>query len=55
MQAFINKHGQNTGRVEHQQTGMAQARHKSSPVNRRGRSVAKVIRGKTKRDNPGTR
>ncbi len=50
MQAFINKHGQNTGRVKQQQTGMARARHKSSPVSRRGRSVANVIQGAKQRE-----
>ncbi len=29
MHSFIHRHGQNTGRVEHQQSGMAQTRHKS--------------------------
>ncbi len=29
--SFIERHGQNTGRVKHQQTGMAQTRHKSNP------------------------
>ncbi len=31
--------------LKHQQTGMARAKHKSSPVNRRGRSVANIIQG----------
>ncbi len=31
VQAFIMKHGQNTGRDEQQQTGMAQARQKNNP------------------------
>ncbi len=50
MQAFIHRHGQNTGRVEQQQMGKARARHKSSPVNRRGRSVANVIQGAKQRE-----
>ncbi len=42
-------------RVKQWQTGISWARHKSSPVNRWGRSAANVIQGgKTKRDNPGT-
>ncbi len=50
MKVFINKHGQNAGRVEHQQTDMARARHKSSPVSRRGRSAANVIQGAKQRE-----
>ncbi len=50
MQAFINKHGQNTGRFEHQQTGTARGRQKSSPVNRRGRLAANVIQGAKQRE-----
>ncbi len=48
VQAFINKHGQNTGRVEHQQTGMVHTRHKSGQVNRK--SSANVIQGAKQRE-----
>ncbi len=48
MQAFINKHGQNAGRVEHQQTDIR--RHKTSPVSRWGRSAANVIQGAKQRE-----
>ncbi len=50
MQAFINKHCQNKGRVEHQQTGLARTKHKSSPVNRQGRSAVNVIQGAKQRE-----
>ncbi len=50
MQAFINKHGQNAGRVEHQQTDMARTRHKKSPVSRQSRSAANVIKGAKQRE-----
>ncbi len=50
MQAFIHRHGQDTGRVEQQQIGMAWARHKSTPVNRRSRSEVNVIPGAKQRE-----
>ncbi len=47
---LFTRHGQNISRVEQQQTGKEQARHKSSPVNRWGRSVANVIQGAKRRE-----
>ncbi len=47
---LFTRHGQNISRVEQQQTGKEQARHKSSPVNRWGRSAANVIQGAKRRE-----
>ncbi len=47
---LFTRHGQNISRVEQQQTGKEQARHKSSPVNRWGQSAANVIQGAKRRE-----
>ncbi len=45
LQIFIHKHGQNTGRVKQQQTGMAWARQKSKHWASVGLQSANVIQG----------
>ncbi len=55
LQGFIVKHGQNTGRVNKQQTGMAEARHRAIRRVSVGRRSANNIQRARQRDNPGER
>ncbi len=52
--SFIERHGQSTGRVEHQQTGVAQTRHKSNPKTGMGWSTANLILRARRTWNPQT-
>ncbi len=43
MQAFIDRHGQNTGKVNNWQTGILRARQMSTQINGRGLRSANNI------------
>ncbi len=55
MQAFIRRHGQNTGRVEQMANRYIGARQESTQVNGRGLRSANYIQRARQRDDPGNK
>ncbi len=55
MQAFVRRHGQNTGRVKQMANRYIGARQEGTQVNGRGLRSANYIQRARQRDDPGNR